>query len=370
MENIVFNVFRKTSSMGYLRKLTFHSFQFLLGIAFLVPFKIAHAAVDGSCLIIDSDAGLDDYRAIAALGRLGPRVPAKRIAAIIITEGLAHTAEGAGAMETFLKNVGLEMIPVIQGASPNPERRFRAEYPLPAGLPTWRENTERLNQLLPAPVQPTNPALEDVAIGLRRHTKGCTSISLLVIGPWTSFLRYAPDILERVDRIVIQGRPYPDELGGEPAGFNCVYDLDSCYAAFDLLVGRQQRSGRRIRSTWVDIPLGAEACAAAEPGVNAEGKPVWAFSPVESWAVEMIQAADRAKQHDPTLDRGRVARELARMLQRNPAGLDHTSLWDDLAALYLMRPDLFSNRGGHMEPCVPAAAIRAALTDAMILPAP
>src|SRR5215207_1874379 len=32
--------------------------------------------------------------------------------------------------------------------------------------------------------------------------------------------------------------PYRDELGGQPASFNCVYDHNACSAAFDLLVGR------------------------------------------------------------------------------------------------------------------------------------
>jgi inosine-uridine nucleoside N-ribohydrolase len=336
----------------------------------LVSSNTASAAVEGSCIVIDSDAGLDDFRAVAALAALGPRVPAQRIAAVVVTEGLARTAEGAGAMEAFLRNSGLDEVPVVQGIPPNPKRQFRVESPLPYDLPTWRENTERLNGMLPAPVRSTDPAVGDVAVGLRRHTEECRSISLLVIGPWTSFLRYAPDILERVERIIVQGRPYPDELGGEPAGFNCTYDLDSCYAAFDLLVGRQQRTGRRFRATWVDIPGGPEACAAAEPGVDAQGRRVYAFSPVPSWADELDRVAELAEEQTPGRNRGRVAREIAKLLRSNPAALGETSLWDDLAALYLMRPNLFAVRGGHVEPCVPAAAVRATLTEAMILQRP
>ncbi|MBL6459523.1 nucleoside hydrolase [Belnapia sp. T6] len=324
----------------------------------------ALSADSGSCLIIDSDAGLDDFRAVAALGALGPSVPARKVAAIITTEGVARSPEGAGAMERFLKNAGLT-IPVIQGVLPNPKRRFTAEHPLDPRLPIWRKEAELLNLTLPEVERQANPAGEDVAVLLRRHTETCTSISLLVIGPWTSFLRYAPDILGRIERIVVQGRPYPDELGGEPAGFNCTYDVDSCLAAFDLLVGRQQRGGRRFRATWVDIPQGPEACAKAEPGVNAEGEPLWAFAPVESWENELRELADRYQKGE--VDRGQPARAVAGLL-RNRQGLANNSLWDDLAALFLIRPELFAVRGGHVEPCVPAATVRANLSAAMILP--
>ncbi len=174
-----------------------------------------------------------------------------------------------------------------------------------------------------------------------------------MIGPWTSFLRYAAEVLERVDRIVAQGRPYPDELSGQPGGFNCRYDLDSCFAAFDLLVGRQQRADRRVRTDWVDIPNGLQPCGKAEPGVDENGTRLYAFRPDSNW----ITALEQTK--------GGFAPIVAAMLRAHPEGWEHTSLWDDLAALYLLRQEIFAARGGHMEPCVPAATIRRMLTEAM-----
>jgi hypothetical protein len=63
---------------------------------------------------------------------------------------------------------------------------------------------------------------------------------------------------------------------------------------------------------------------------------------------------------------GRFAR-----IMEDPAGLQNTSLWDDLAALYLLRPDVFGRvrdpsgrSGGHLEPCVPAREVRAILVAA------
>jgi hypothetical protein len=165
-------------------------------------------------------------------------------------------------------------------------------------------------------------------------------------------MRYAAEILGRVDRIVAQGRPYRDEPSGQPAGFNCIYDQDACYAAFDLLVGRQQRADRTLRADWIDIPNSPEPCGSAEPGIDAQGKRVYAFRPTAEWAQELEQA-------------GGMARVVGEMLRANPRGWERTSLWDDLAALYLLRPELFVVRGGHFEPCIPAASIRSSLTALM-----
>ena len=40
-------------------------------------------------------------------------------------------------------------------------------------------------------------------------------------------------------------------------------------------------------------------------------------------------------------------------------------VWDDLAALYLLRPELFGRRGGHWEPCVSVDIVRRLLSDYM-----
>jgi hypothetical protein len=309
-------------------------------LCLLIPSPAIAELPGRRCIIIDSDAALDDVRAVATLASTG------RIAAIVVTEGLARGPEGAGAMAALLARGGLS-IPVIPGASPNPHRGYLPDERLPA----WRANAERLNGLLPAPV-PLSGAPGDFVAALRHHTRGCAGISLLVIGPWTSFVRYAAELLGRVERIVAQGRPYPDEPGGEPSGFNCVYDLDSCFAAFDLLVGRQQRAGPRFRAEWADIPNSPEACGSAEPGIDARGEPLYAFRPTEAWLEEL----DRA---------GGMARVIADMLRANPEGWEQTSLWDDLAALYLLRRDIFVFRGGHLEPCIPAAAVRSLLAAAM-----
>jgi inosine-uridine nucleoside N-ribohydrolase len=302
---------------------------------------------NGRCILIDSDGDLDDYRAVAMLGLTG------RIVAIVMTEGISRPVQGAGAMEKVLRRVQSilpthPVIPVIPGASGNPASRG----PLEPDFGKWRDNAERLNGLLPAPVAGSLPPPADLAAALRPHVKDCVRISLLVIGPWTSFLRYAAEVLERADRIIAQGRPYPDEAGGQPDGLNCIYDRDACLTAFDLLAGRQLRAGRRLRTEWVDIPNGLQSCGTAEPGVDDMGQRLYAFRPTLDWADALAKAKG-------------LAPEVAEMLQKNHDGWVRTALWDDLAALYLLRPDVFGVRGGHLEPCVRADIIRGMLTTAL-----
>lgn len=166
-------------------------------------------------------------------------------------------------------------------------------------------------------------------------------------------MRYGPDILDRVDLIVAQGRLDPDELEGQPSGFNCLYDVNSCLAAYDLLVGRRQRKDRHLRANWIDIPHGVVPVGSAEPGVDGAGKQSFLFAPTLEWAADLQQA-------------GNGAAVISEILLKDPnSWKGTTSLWDDLAALYLLRPELFSNQGGHWEPQVKASVVRQVLLDYM-----
>lgn len=311
----------------------------LLTLLSLVAIVVSPSqAAEKPCVVIDSDAGLDDYRALAVLA------PNRRVAAVVTTEGLARPAEGARAMREFMKRTGLS-IPVIVGASPNTKRPYQPD----PRLPGWRVTSETLNGLLRTE---TAAASEDIAAALEEATAGCKKVELLVIGPWTSFLRYASRLLPKVEKIVVQGRPEPDEPEGGPAGFNCTYDHESCRTAFDLLVGRQRREGPKFRANWVDIPNGPESCGSAEPAIDQMGRPRYAFSPSESW-IKVLR------------DSGGLAPVVADILASDPKGWAETSLWDDLAALFMLRPQLFAVRRGHLEPCLSAEVIRKLIADEM-----
>ena len=66
------------------------------------------SAGSGSCSIVDTDLGLDDYRAIAAL------LPSRNVRAFVVTEGIAGVQNGATALSMFLASRG-QTPPVIPG---------------------------------------------------------------------------------------------------------------------------------------------------------------------------------------------------------------------------------------------------------------
>ena len=298
------------------------------------------------CVLVDSDAGLDDLRAIAVLA------PHRRIAAVVATEGIATPRGGARALRAYLHGTG---IPVVEGASP-PQGRSLDPSRL-RGLDKWRANAEALNgTLTPSSfaASPEGEPASSVGAEVQRLSEGCAQLTLLAIGPWTSFVRYGDIVGGRLVQVVAQGSPVPDDdARGQPAGWNCQYDSASCQAAFTLL----GQKGLRVR--WVDIPQGANTCGSAEPGRDAVGGRVYAFTP----NLEMAQALASSS--------GMLPARLSRVMLHNPSGLEGTSLWDDLAALYLLRPDIFGRlrdpsgrSSGHLEPCVTAHQVREMLVSA------
>jgi hypothetical protein len=309
----------------------------LLCVASLFATCLSHPSRADStlaCVIIDTDVDLDDIRAIAVLAG------SRRIVAIVTTEGIARSEEGAAAVKQFLQRIGAK-IPVIPGESANPERDYVAE----SDLPRWREAAEHLNGTFSNAESPSDPHPRWIANALRPLLNDCRRVELLVIGPWTSFMRYGPELLDRINLIVAQGWPDPNELRQQPAGFNCTYDLNSCLSASDLIAGRRLRADRRLRVNWVDIPESPIGCGAAEPGIDPNGAPVYPFRPTWEWAEKLHEAGGRAK-------------AVSDILMKDQAGWAKTALWDDLAALFLLRPDLFGARGGHWEPCVSADTVR------------
>ena len=119
-----------------------------------------------------------------------------------------------------------------------------------------------------------------------------------------------------------------------------------------VTVGRQLRTDRKLRADWIDIPNGHERCGSAERGIDDSGRRVFAFAPTKEWAGDLQLA-------------GGAAAVIGEILKANPNIWQRTSLWDDLVALYPLRPELFARRGGHLEPCVPADAVRSLLTTAI-----
>jgi len=97
----------------------------------------APAAADGGaqpCLVVDTDVGLDDFRAVAVL------LPERAPQAVVVTEGIAAVPGGSTAMAMFLASAP-SSAPVIRGLA-------ATDPPDYDWLPDVRAGAERLNGFL------------------------------------------------------------------------------------------------------------------------------------------------------------------------------------------------------------------------------
>jgi hypothetical protein len=254
-----------------------------------------------SCLVVDTDAGLDDYRALAVV------LPEREVRAVVITEGISGVRNGATAVSMFLASHG-PTPPVIPGlASRKP--------PAYDWLPAVRAGAERLNNFLHTAVPfGAGPArlTQDVSAAVR----GCARVDVLALGPWTSYLAYA-SALGRNVHVIASGRPFTEN---NPDNFNCEYDLPACRAAAATL----------SRGTvFVDLPPAGSAPT---------------YAPTEAMVARFGSAGM------PGL--------LRAALQVDPTQWLETRLWDDAAALYLRTPRVFAVHGQHVEPAIPENRFR------------
>ena len=265
--------------------------------------------VGQACLMVDTDVATDDFRAFAVL------FPHRELRAVVVTEGISSVPNGTTAIAAYLAG-GLSHTPVIPGlASPSP--------PTYDWLPAVRAAAERLNGFLVRAV-PTAVSRVDLIRRVNSALAGCRSVDVLALGPWTSFLEYAPAIRPSIRRVVGSGRPLAEN---NPDNFNCVYDQVACDKADVFL--------RSVPSAvWVDLP--------------ADGT---SYPPTQS----MIDK----------LGTSGLPGVLHAILDTDPSQWQGTRLWDDTTALYLLRPELFHRNGAHFEPAVDEDALRAALVEAI-----
>ena len=271
------------------------------------PSGAVAAGAPGACILVDTDAAVDDFRAVTVLLR------STRVVGIVATEGIALPARGAMAMAHLVAASPSPAVTVLvgmQSAAPSNE----------SWLPEARANAERLNGFLAeaVPLPEGSRALEDE---VERITKDCGEVRAVVIGPWSSFVRYRARLGGKLRLVVTQGLPLEDVPQGRSPGFNCRYDLTACRQAHEAL--RPARLG-----VWVDVPRNA--------------------TPPYAPTAEMIAALAPAG----------LPGTLRALLLGNPEGWKDTLMWDDSAALYVLHPEVFERKGAHVEPKVSPDEIR------------
>jgi inosine-uridine nucleoside N-ribohydrolase len=260
-------------------------------------------------LLVDTDVATDDYRAFAVL------FPNRDLRAVVVTEGISRVAQGSTAIALFLAS-GQSLAPVIPGLS-------AATPPVYDWLPAARAAAELMNHLLSASAL-FAASSDKLKLSLLAAVRGCQRLDVLVLGPWSSFIEYAPMLRPIVYRVVASGRPVNEN---NAANFNCVYDQTACDKAADLL-----KKFRHV--AWVDLP--------------ADGA---SYPPTETLVTQFAEAGM------PGL--------LRAVLNADPSQWLGTRLWDDTAALYLLTPEQFKAVGSHFEPAIDEDALRSELVKAI-----
>jgi inosine-uridine nucleoside N-ribohydrolase len=287
------------------------------GLAALTAWSTAPAWADDGhaqpCLVIDTDVALDDIRAFAVLlPRLAPQ-------AVVVTEGISAVPGGSTAIAMYLASApsSASVIPGLAAANP----------PNYDWLPAARAGAERLNGFL-AQAVPFASRAQSMTRALVDATQHCDSIEVLMLGPWSSFVQYAPALGDKIQRVLASGRPLAEN---NPDNFNCVYDQPACEAADRLL------RSRHVAAAWVDMPTDAS--------------PNPSYEPTEAMIERLAQTG--------------MPGVLRAALLLDPTQWLGTRLWDDSAALYLLAPQGFALNGAHFEPALDEDTWRQLLVTAI-----
>ena len=262
-----------------------------------------------TCLVVDTDVATDDFRAFAAL------FPNRDLRAVVVTEGIASVLRGSTAIALFLAS-GQSVAPVIPGLAAKAPPAYD-------WLPAARAAAERMNNFLAEPA-PFAASPNNLKHALLAALKDCRQVDVLVLGPWSSFIEYAPMLRPLIRGVVASGRPLAEN---NPDNFNCVYDQIACGKADKLL--------RTIgTAVWVDLP--------------ADGT---SYPPTQEMVDQLAGAG--------------MPGVLRAALNADPSQWLGTRLWDDTAALYVLAPEHFAARGAHFEPVIDEETLRSELVKAI-----
>lgn len=307
-----------------------------------------------ACTLIDTDFDIDDMMAIPLV--IGNRY----VAGIVTSEGYTLPQDGAAALARLIAEPGQRPIPVIMGASshlsPEVIKEDWGQFVL-----DYRSMMSSAFALLSTALPPSPPAQNDYVKEVADVLADCDSVDILVIGTFTSFVNYSPEIRSKIKNVVIMGMPLRGDPTQRPGNFsfNCEYDMKSCETAFDEQLPEFAYFFVDPTRTEFDTePVGHQATVygptlsmvnALEPrglpnglkqalvGIVRNGSLGAAVEGEDYWAIDCCFRAG-----------------------------GKSLLWDQSAALFLVHPEAFDNvggPGGHYEPALSPDDFRALWTD-------
>lgn len=181
-------------------------------------------------VILDVDTGSDDAVAIIA-ALLSPRLDVLGICTVAGNKPLPLTTENTLRVVDFMKS----SVPVYKGCALPMVKTldpYRNSIPLPEKVYDEEGNEVMMHQdLLPLPKSKSKPqAVNAVTWLIETLTKSSEKITLILVGPLTNFamaLRTEPNILKKVDEIIIMGGGHLMTNTSSAAEFNIWFDPEA-----------------------------------------------------------------------------------------------------------------------------------------------
>lgn len=308
-----------------------------------------------SCVLIDNDYDIDDMKAIPLV------IGNTYVAALIQSEGYTLPEHSAPAVNELINNLADQpnnrQIPIIVGASQSPTRDISAW----GWLPFFRNMMNQSNALLAKAPDPW-PSDPNYAQKVVDAVADCKNVSVLIIGTYTSFINYSPLIRDKIDKVVVMGQPIGDlSRTPERDSFNCGYDLPACQTAMTQLQG--------LNTFFVDIPrdngedpdLPKNSCMGMTPSPNCyqpsfemvvggNGSPglvdAGLAGRLKQALTNPIDCSDKFTKGMP-VDSSAPQSQCSGLSTWVPANVaagpgGEMLLWDETAALFLVKPEAFS----------------------------
>jgi hypothetical protein len=164
-----------------------------------------------TCWIVDTDAYWDDLGALALL------MPKKNVVAIVATGGIASPQQGIGTLGRFL-SIGSSKAVLLQGKGSAATVKAHPDW-------SWLPNSLIYASRLEPELQKAYPNIKKADVselplssGIGEATRNCKDVGILMIGPWTSYEDYEAAINVKLSVVVVLGY----------LGTNCSMDPSSC----------------------------------------------------------------------------------------------------------------------------------------------
>ncbi|MGB6944857.1 MAG: nucleoside hydrolase [Bryobacteraceae bacterium] len=286
----------------------------LAALIFATLFATLQASAQSASILIDTDAGSDDFMAVALL----LAHPSVTIDAITVVNGVAHVDAGARKMGRLLDLAGRKHVPVFAGR--NTPLRGTAEFPA-----AWRKISDDLPGVALPPVSRAPETKRAADYLVERLKNARAPVQILALGPLTNIaeaMERDPSVAAHIRVIVLMGGAVRVPGNLQDGG---VFHTNNSTAEWNIFIDPVAasivfRSGVPIRLIALD-------------------------------ATNKVKIGPQFLREFETKARSPLGRVVAQVLEADRETIDQGIFyaWDPLAAAALLRPGIVKVAAMHIE---------------------